>query len=282
VVKYMGIALKRRDNAPIVKTIYGTAMKKLLFERDVKGATQLVQDSAMDLVNGKVKLGQLTITKSLRAEYANPLQIAHKALADRMALRDPGNAPASGDRIPFVYVRPAVGKMAAKLQGDRVEAPSWIKEKGLVPDYEFYLTNQLQNPVSQMFGLLLEEMEGSVPWSKAPEDPEKRQAWRESMAGHLLFEKALQVCNKHHKGAFVAKFFGSTVAVQQDIKDSHNKPVTKPRTMNKTPKQSTLNNFMLDNFLVKTIEKKQRAKKAAKKKEIETKEEHLKNQIIEQ
>jgi DNA polymerase elongation subunit (family B) len=289
VVKYMGIALKRRDNAPIVKTIYGTAMKKLLFDRDVKGATQLVQDSAMDLVNGKVKLGQLTITKSLRAEYANPLQIAHKALADRMALRDPGNAPASGDRIPFVYVRPPIGKTAAKLQGDRVEAPSWIKEKGLVPDYEFYLTNQLQNPVSQMFGLLLEEMEGSVPWSKAPEDPEKRQQWRESVAGHLLFEKALQICNKHHKGAFVQKFFGSTVAdvgLNQDIKDPVTKTVTKPRTMNKTPptkpKQSTLNSFMLDGFLVKTIEKKQRAKKAAQKKETEIKEEHLKNDIIEQ
>jgi hypothetical protein len=231
-------------------------------------------------------LGQLTITKSLRAEYANPLQIAHKALADRMALRDPGNAPASGDRIPFVYVRPPVGKMAAKLQGDRVEAPSWIKEKGLVPDYEFYLTNQLQNPVSQMFGLLLEEMEGSVPWSKAPEDPDKRQIWRESMAANILFEKALQVCNKHHKGAFVTKFFGSTATAvtgtHQDIKDPPSKPVTKPRTMNKTPKQSTLNYFMLDNFLVKTIEKKQRAKKAALKKETETKEKHLKNEIIQQ
>ena len=97
----------------------------------------------------------------MRAEYANPLQIAHKALADRMALRDPGNAPASGDRIPFVYVRPEIGKTAAKLQGDRIEAPTWIKEKGLLPDYEFYLTNQLQNPISQMFGLILEDMPGA-------------------------------------------------------------------------------------------------------------------------
>jgi len=294
VVKYMGIALKRRDNAPIVKTVYGTAMKKLLFERDVIGATQYVQEAVMDLINGKVKLGQLTITKSLRAEYANPLQIAHKALADRMALRDPGNAPGSGDRIPFVYVQPPVGKTAAKLQGERVEAPSWIKEKGLKPDYEFYLTNQIQNPVSQMFGLVLEEMPGSeaISWSKAPEDPEKLLVWRESAAAQILFDKALQACEGHHKTAFVTKFFGSgTSIVTTSIKPADPISVSKTQAMNKSnnnsnnspkPKQSTLNSFMLDGFLMKTIEKKERAKKAAKKSAAETAIQSLKNEIINQ
>ena len=289
VVKYMGIALKRRDNAPIVKTVYGNAMKKLLFERDVVGATQYVQEAVMDLINGKVKLGQLTITKSLRAEYADPLRIAHKALADRMALRDPGNAPGSGDRIPFVYVQPPVGKTAAKLQGDRVEAPSWIKEKGLKPDYEFYLTNQIQNPVSQMFGLVLEEMPGvdTVSWSKAPEDSEKLLVWRESAAAQILFDKALQACEGYHKAAFVTKFFGSgapIVATASSIKAGTPIRVSETKAMNKSnnkPKQTTLNTFMLDGFLMKTIEKKERAKKAAKK-ATEAPVQSLKNEIINQ
>jgi hypothetical protein len=247
----------------------------------------------MDLINGKVKLGQLTITKSLRAEYANPLQIAHKALADRMALRDPGNAPSSGDRIPFVYVQPPVGKTAAKLQGERVEAPSWIKEKGLKPDYEFYLTNQIQNPVSQMFGLVLEEMPGSeaISWSKAPEDSEKILVWRESAAAQILFDKALQACQGHHKAAFVTKFFGPVVAATvTSIKPVHPVSVSNSQTMNKSsnkPKQTILNTFMLDGFLMKTIEKKERAKKAAKKAVAEaavanTAIQSLKNEIIEQ
>uniref|UniRef100_A0A6C0K559 DNA-directed DNA polymerase n=1 Tax=viral metagenome TaxID=1070528 RepID=A0A6C0K559_9ZZZZ len=286
VVKYMGIALKRRDNAPIVKTIYGSAMKKLLFERDVVGATKLVQDSCMDLVNGKVKLGQLTITKSLRAEYANPLQIAHKALADRMALRDPGNAPASGDRIPFVYVRPAVGAVAAKLQGDRIEAPSWIKEKGLVPDYEFYLGHQLQNPISQMFGLLLEEMPGSdtVPWSKMPTDnEEKRLIWRESSAADLLFGKAFQLCGKQHTSAFVTKFFGLNGGFSHNASASSDslklstlstgKEMQKTQPIKKTV-QATLSNFMMDQFLVKTIEKKQNKKRK------DAKAASLKNEVV--
>jgi hypothetical protein len=168
-------------------------------------------------------------------------------------------------------VRPPPGKTAAKLQGDRIEAPSWIREKGLVPDYEFYLTNQLQNPVSQMFGLILEEMPGSefIPWSKAPEDPDKLQLWRETQAATILFDKALKACGNHHKGAFIEKFFGSVAA--DSIKESKTNTVTRPRTMNKTPSQSkpvqsTLNSFMLDGFLVKTIEKKERAKRAAIKK----------------
>jgi len=44
------------------------------------------------------------ITKSLRSTYKNPDQIAHKVLADRIAKRDPGNKPKSGDRIPYVYI----------------------------------------------------------------------------------------------------------------------------------------------------------------------------------
>jgi hypothetical protein len=250
----------------------------------------------MDLVNGKVKLGQLTITKSLRAEYANPLQIAHKALADRMALRDPGNAPASGDRIPFVYVRPAIGSQAAKLQGDRIEAPSWIREKGLVPDYEFYLGHQLQNPISQMFGLLLEEMPGSdsVPWSKMPTDnEEKRLVWRESAAGDLLFGKAFQACGKQHTSAFVEKFFGLNggfshhssglnSASSEGLKLS---PVSTGKEMQKSQPakktvQATLSNFMMDQFLVKTIEKKQAKKRTAAKAAATAPVASLKNEII--
>ena len=243
----------------------------------------------MDLVNGKVKLGQLTITKSLRAEYANPLQIAHKALADRMALRDPGNAPASGDRIPFVYVRPAVGAVAAKLQGDRIEAPSWIKEKGLVPDYEFYLGHQLQNPISQMFGLLLEEMPGSdtVPWSKMPTDnEEKRLIWRESAAADLLFGKAFQLCGKQHTSAFVEKFFGLHGGFSHNASASSDSlklsPLSTGKEMQKTQPikktvQATLSNFMMDQFLVKTIEKKQNKKRKEAK---DAKAASLKNEVI--
>jgi hypothetical protein len=263
VTKYMGIALKRRDNAPIVKTIFGSSMRKLLMERDVIGATRLVQDSCMDLVNGKVKLGQLTITKSLRADYADASRIAHKALADRMAERDPGSAPSSGDRIPYIYVRPPPGSAAAKLQGDRIEAPSWIKAHNLVPDYEFYVTNQLQNPISQMFGLLLDEMPGSDDLSRVtmpdPSETDKYLRWCEEAAADLLFSKSLQVCNKQHKSAFISTFFN--VKSGTVTKSSTSKPMIS--SMSKQSKQQTLNNYMIDSFLVNKINQKKAAERRA-------------------
>ena len=240
----------------------------------------------MDLVKGKVKLGQLTITKSLRAEYANPLQIAHKALADRMAARDPGNAPASGDRIPFVYVQPPVGSQAAKLQGDRVEAPSYIKEKGLIPDYEFYLGHQLQNPISQMFGLLLEEMPGSdtVPWGQKPENPEKQLIWKEQMAAQILFGKAFQACNKSHTSAFVSRFFSGASIKTNSIESviGLNSDMITKSSGDKKPVQSSLSSFMKYEFVVKNIEKLERKKRAEVKKAKKEKavDEKPKNEII--
>jgi hypothetical protein len=208
-----------------------------------------------------------------------------------MAARDPGNAPASGDRIPFVYVQPPVGSQAAKLQGDRVEAPSYIKEHGLVPDYEFYLGHQLQNPISQMFGLLLEEMPGSdvVPWSQKPEDVEKQLMWKEQMAAQILFGKAFQACNKHHTSAFVSRFFGKSGATFGSIKNDSKELVTAtatatsvPAFMNhqivkptedKKPVQATLSSFMKYDFVVKNIQTIERKKRAAAKKELKAKEE---------
>lgn len=103
----MGIVLKRRDNAPIVKKIYGRVIDIILNERDIDGALKYFQSAVRDLLEGNVNLDDLKISKSTRADYANPTQIAHKVLADRMGERDPGNKPQIGDRIDFCYIDPS-------------------------------------------------------------------------------------------------------------------------------------------------------------------------------
>jgi hypothetical protein len=81
-----------------------------------------------------------------------------------MGERDAGNKPKVGDRLPFIYIEIDEKKMSAGgykvLQGDKIEHPSYIKEKGLIPDYEFYITNQIMKPVSQIFALSLENLKG--------------------------------------------------------------------------------------------------------------------------
>ena len=46
------------------------------------------------------------------------------------------------------------------MQGDHIEHPDYIKEKNIKLDYAFYITNQIQVPVSQI--LELEYSEGKV------------------------------------------------------------------------------------------------------------------------
>jgi DNA polymerase elongation subunit (family B) len=153
--KSMGIVLRRRDNAPIVKDVYGGLIDILTKQQDLEAAVKFVRESLQSLVDECVPMDKLIITKSLRSTYKNPQQIAHKVLADRMGKRDPGNKPSSGDRIPFVYIHNADKKA---LQGERIETPDYIRAKRLKPNYSFYITNQIMKPVAQLFGLVLEEM----------------------------------------------------------------------------------------------------------------------------
>jgi DNA polymerase delta subunit 1 len=140
--KSMGIALKRRDNAPIVKDVFGGALDILMEKRDIKTAQKFVQDMLVQVMQNKIPLDKYVVTKQLRDDYKNPEQIAHRVLADRMSERDPGNKPQVGDRIPYIYV---AARRDEKKQGDRIEHYDYVKEKNLKPDVEFYITNQIQN-----------------------------------------------------------------------------------------------------------------------------------------
>ena len=153
--KSMGIVLKRRDNAPIVKDIYGGVIDILMKEQNVETAIKFLKTSLQNLVDEKVPMDKLIISKSLRSGYKNPAQIAHKVLADRMGKRDPGNKPSVGDRIPFVYIQNPDKKA---LQGERIEHPDFIVANKIKPNYAFYITNQIMKPIQQVFALVLENI----------------------------------------------------------------------------------------------------------------------------
>jgi DNA polymerase elongation subunit (family B) len=153
--KEMGIVLKRRDNAPIVKDVYGGVIDILMKEQDIGKSVNFLKDSLQNIVDEKISMDKLIISKSLRSGYKNPQQISHKVLADRMTQRDPGNKPGSGDRIPYVYIHNTNKKA---LQGDRIETPTFIIENKLKIDYSFYITNQIMKPLQQVFALVLEKI----------------------------------------------------------------------------------------------------------------------------
>jgi DNA polymerase elongation subunit (family B) len=213
--KEMGIVLKRRDNAPIVKDIYGGIIDILMKKQNIKEATDFLKSCLQNIVDEKYSMDKLIITKSLRSGYKNPQSIAHKVLADRITARDPsGIKPCSGDRIPFVYIN-STNKKA--LQGEKIETPTYITENNLKIDYSFYITNQIMKPVQQLFALVLEKiwlMQNKMPkiskFKKDIEllrkntDPEKFEDKLEQMRNKevkvLLFDEYLRETNNEKAG----------------------------------------------------------------------------------
>lgn len=152
--KSMGIVLKRRDNAPIVKIVYGGIIDQMINKRNPLGAIQFTKQILRDIMSGKYPMDKFIITKTLRTDYKRRSSIAHAVLADRMAARDPGNKPASNDRIPYVYI---VTKHKVKLQGDKIETPDYVIQNKLKIDYRYYIERQIMKPVLQLLGLIADK-----------------------------------------------------------------------------------------------------------------------------
>ena len=204
--KSMGIVLKRRDNAPIVKDVFGGALDILLQERNVKKAQSFVNEILLKVLENKVPLEKFIVSKSLRDDYKNPTQIAHRVLADRMARRDPGTAPKVGDRVQYVYV--AENKSASK-QGDRIEEVGYVRKQGLTPDTQFYITNQIQNPVAQLFALCIEGLDGYV----APKSLTYQSLYTQMLEKHKGDEEeaTLAVLDKKERQLDTLMFLGNPV-----------------------------------------------------------------------
>ena len=281
----MGIVLKRRDNASILKTIYGGAIKILLNERNIEKAVEFVKEKTMEMIQGKTSLSQLTITKSLskyKADWVKddikdleakvakakgddltrfkvqlnrkredlakaPPYPAHKILADRMAERDPGNAPAVGERMGYVYITPT-GK--SDLQGDRIETVDYIKQNKLQPDYQYYIEHQLMKPIGQLFGLMVERIEG-CPYHSIKDD------MRESVAIDLLFSSALNSCKKQGN---LDAFLQPKTTLRRSPRNLT--PKEKPTGTTPVQKQNTMDTYFVHKLMIDEYDSQKKKAKA--------------------
>lgn len=149
-----GIETVRRDNCPLVSHLIGTCLQKLLIDRSPKDAIKHAQKTIADLLQNRVDISQLIISKELTktdAEYA--AKQAHVELAARMAKRDAGSAPKLGDRVPYVITAAAKGT-AAYLKS---EDPIYVLENSIPIDVQYYLENQISKPLLRIFEPVLGE-----------------------------------------------------------------------------------------------------------------------------
>ncbi|KAI9090938.1 DNA polymerase family B-domain-containing protein [Phlyctochytrium arcticum] len=145
-----GIETVRRDSCRLVSSVIETCLKKILVDRDVKGAEDFTKGIISDLLQNKVDLSQLVISKALgKAEYA--AKQAHNELAERMRKRDAGSAPALGDRVAYVIIKGT--KDAAAYE--KAEDPIYVLENNIPIDTKYYLENQLSKPLMRIFEPIL-------------------------------------------------------------------------------------------------------------------------------
>ena len=164
-----GLETVRRDNCALVRDLIQTSLDKILIHRDVPGAIEFVKSQISDLLQNKMDISQLVITKSLNkgAEYALGLggkkddykvKQAHVELAARMRKRDAGSAPQMGDRVPYVIITGAKNASAY----EKAEDPIYCLENNLPIDCQWYLSNQLAKPLTRVFEAILPDPEKTL------------------------------------------------------------------------------------------------------------------------
>ena len=177
--KSMGIVLKRRDNANIVKKVYGGIIDIILNQQDLELSVKFLREELRNLVEGNMDINDLILSKTLRGFYKDPTKIAHKVLADRIGVREPGNKPAINDRIQYIYIK----NDEAKLQGDKIETLEFITQNQLKPDYLHYITNQIMKPVLQLYSLCLTNLsdysEVDEYWDKVENELMKKEMYKD-------------------------------------------------------------------------------------------------------
>ncbi|KAI1084103.1 DNA polymerase delta catalytic subunit [Whalleya microplaca] len=149
-----GIETVRRDNCLLVQTVIEKVLRMILIDQDVQGAQDYVRDTIADLLQNKIDMSKLVITKALTKEEDDyDAKQAHVVLAKRMKQRDAGSAPGLGDRVAYVMIKGAAGSK----NYERSEDPIFVLENNVPIDTRYYLDNQLAKPLGRIFDPILGE-----------------------------------------------------------------------------------------------------------------------------
>jgi hypothetical protein len=121
----------------------------ILKEGNINKAIDFVQGVIKKLSNDEIPLEDLAVVKSITKRLDNyDGVLPHIELAKKMKDRDPSNAPTPGDRLPYVVIR------GNQIISKRVEHPSYIEEKDLDVDADYYIHSQLLPPLERIFDVI--------------------------------------------------------------------------------------------------------------------------------
>jgi DNA polymerase delta subunit 1 len=172
-LKIKGLQVVRRDNILLVKEMLTKLLNKIILDGDVDGGIGYMKNYIKKLINGKVPMDKLIVSKKMKSGYT--VKPAHVHLAERMALRDPLGAPRSGDRVQYVFVE-NIDKTAKQM--DRIESPDYVRENNVNIDYLYYLDHQVKKPILGLLSCIIKDDNGEIypldDKGKIPKECEKK------------------------------------------------------------------------------------------------------------
>lgn len=151
-----GIESVRRDNCRLVANVVSSVLRKLLIDQDVDDAIEYVKRIVRDLLQNRIDLSLLVVSKALTRETdAYESKQAHVFLVEKLRKRDQGSAPSLGDRVPYVIVKGAKNEKAYM----RAEDPTYVLENNLPIDAQYYLEHMLRKPLERIFSGVMKRPE---------------------------------------------------------------------------------------------------------------------------
>jgi len=163
-----GIESVRRDNCALIRIMMNEILKKVLVDRDEKGAVEYTKQIISDLLQNKVDLSLLVITKAITKKSEKDVEAdpskkskdlknvykshqAHVELAQKMKERDVGTAPGVGDRVAYVMVAGTKGSKNYQNSED----PLYVLENDLPIDFNYYIEKQIKPPLQKIFDFII-------------------------------------------------------------------------------------------------------------------------------
>lgn len=111
-----GVVLKRRDNFELLKKTYSKIIDILMQqgETGINQAKDYIEEILYKIINNEfTNLDDFIISKTLKDTYKSK-NIPHLVLAQKLNDRDPGSAPKSNDRVPYVFTYPDINTEIGK------------------------------------------------------------------------------------------------------------------------------------------------------------------------
>lgn len=138
-----GISIVRSDKIGFVKRIMHHMIDDIMWKNSPDSALQYVRCQIELLLQGKVDVSELIMSKTLSSKAG---LTAQSCVAEKIVQRKTGFVPVAGDRIPFVYIKAPKGINSSAMAED----PVWAVKNNLPIDYFYYLEHCVRNEVTRL------------------------------------------------------------------------------------------------------------------------------------